>query len=56
MIQAILLPTADICILSDPGTALLGMSMVTFAPVCSAFLKSRNTASFLYCVSPSALK
>lgn len=56
MIQEALLPTAEICMLSEPKTALLGILMVTFASAFSTFLKSRNTASFLYCVSPSALK
>lgn len=56
MIQEELLPTAEICTLSEPRTALLGILMVMFAVAFATFLKSRNTASFLYCVSPSALK
>lgn len=46
-------PTADTSINSESGTALVGMSSVTFVEKVPEILRSTKTALFLYCVSPS---
>lgn len=50
----IALPTADISICSESGTAFLGISIVTLIDVLFVFLRSKKVALFTYCVSPSA--
>lgn len=39
---------------SEPGTAFLGISIVTLIDVLFVFLRSKKVALFIYCVSPSA--
>ena len=48
------LPTAEISICSEPGTAFLGISIVKLVDKCDLLLRSKKEALFMYCVSPSA--
>lgn len=50
------LPTAEISICSEPGTAFLGISIVMLVDVLAALLRSKKVALLMYCVSPSAYK